>query len=184
MPNAYELWALAEDGVCEVHPYNQVRLLSKFREDTFHTLFFNAERFQIPFLSRRAVNESVEFLDVVCTTQQVGSRVDSWTENIFVHYWGPYPTMIPPNISTITRRAYNLPVTFHGLVLRFNHERLRLKRVEWRLICVKELLTIILQDMCDKVRANVCVAVCNDLGAALSDDSDSDDGWLERSDSN
>ena len=51
------------------------------------------------------MNESVEFLDVVRTTQHVGSRVD-YTPNIFVHSWGiNYTDMLPPNVSTITRRA-------------------------------------------------------------------------------
>ena len=116
---------------------------------------------------------SVEFLDVVRTTHQVQSRVTSWTKNIFVHSWGPYPTMIPPTVSTITRRVYNLPVTFHGLALRSNHERLRLKRVESRQIRLEELLARIRQDICDKVRA--------EWGAAPSDDSY--DGYLEGSDS-
>ena len=89
--------------------------------------------------------------------------------------------MIPPDVSTITRRAYNLPVTFHGLVLRSNHERLRLKRIESRRIRVEELLAIICQDIRDVVGANVCVPVNNTLGDALSDDPDSDDGWLKRS---
>ena len=76
--------------------------------------------------------------------------------------------MIPPNVSTITRRAYNVPVTFHGLVLRSNHERLRLKRVESRQICVEELLAVIRQYIRDKF--------CDECGAALYDDSNSDDG--------
>ena len=59
VPECYDLWALAEDGVREVHPYTRVRLLSEFREDTFHTHFFNSRRFQIPFLGRRAVKKSV-----------------------------------------------------------------------------------------------------------------------------
>ena len=85
VPEAYEIWSIAEDGVREVHPYSRVRILDDFREDTFHTHFFNAQRSQIPFLGRRSVNMSVKFLDVVRTIQQVGSRVDSWTENIFFH---------------------------------------------------------------------------------------------------
>ena len=88
VPKAYELWALDEDGVCEVHPYARVELLSDFTEDTFHTHFFNAQQFQIPLLGRRAVNESFEFLDVARTTQHVRRRVDSWTKNIFVHSLG------------------------------------------------------------------------------------------------
>ena len=35
VPKCYEIWALAEDGVREVHLYAMVRLLSKSREDTF-----------------------------------------------------------------------------------------------------------------------------------------------------
>ena len=73
---AFELWALADDGVCEVHPYARVKLRSEFRVDTFQTFFFNARQFQNPFLGRRSQNASVEFLDVFRVTQHVGSRVD------------------------------------------------------------------------------------------------------------
>ena len=173
VPEPYELWDLAEDGVREVHPYARFELLYDFIGYTFHTHFFNVRRFQIPFLGCRSVNMSVEFLDVVRTTQQVRSRVASWTKNIFVHSWGPYPTMIPRTISTITRHAYNVPVTFHGPVMRANHKCLRLKRVDWRRTCNEELLSRILQDIRDEV--------CAEWGAALSDISN--DGWLEGSNS-
>ena len=95
VPEAFELWALADDGVREVHPYARIKLRFDFREDTFQTFFFNARRFHIPFLGCRALNDSVEFLDVVCTTQHIGSRVD-YTLIIFVHSWGVKLTdMIP-----------------------------------------------------------------------------------------
>ena len=77
--------------------------------------------------------------------------------------------MIPHTVSTITRRAYNVPVTPHALVLRFNHGRLRLKRVEWRQTRHRELLARIRQDMRDEVR---------DI---LSDNSD--DIWIKGYDS-
>ena len=173
MIEAYELWALVEYVVLKVHPYAIVELLYDLREDTFHTHFFNSRRFQIPFLGRRSVNTSVKFTDVARTTQQVISRVASWTKNIFVHSWGHYPNMIPHTISNITRRAYNVPVTPHALVLQANHERLRLKRGEWRRTRHREFLARIRQDMCDEVRA--------EWGAALYDDSD--EGWIEVSDS-
>ena len=86
--------------------------------------------------------------------------------------------MIPPNFSTITRRAYNVPVTFHGLVLQSNHKRLRLKRVELRRIRVEDFLARICQGIRDEVCANVHVPNRNELGATLSNDSDSDDGLL------
>ena len=49
VPEAFELWALADNGVCEVHLYARFKLLFEFMEDTFRTFFFNARRFQIPF---------------------------------------------------------------------------------------------------------------------------------------
>ena len=83
---------------------------------------------------------SVENLDVVPATQYVGSCVD-YTPNIFIHSWGVNPTYtIPPNVSTITRRAYDHIFTFCGFVLRSNHERLRLKRIELKPIRFEELL--------------------------------------------
>ena len=126
------------------------------------------------------MDESVKFLNVIHTTQHDQSRVD-YTPNIFVHSWGVNPTdMLPPNGSSITRRAYNLPVNFHGLMLRSNHERLILKRIELKRIRVEEYLSRIRQDISDEVAANVRAPVNNALGDALSDDSDSDDGWLNR----
>ena len=71
VPEAYELWALDEDGVRGFHPYASVTLLSEFREDTFHTHFFKSQRFQIPLLGCRAVKKSVEFIVVVRTTQHI-----------------------------------------------------------------------------------------------------------------
>ena len=38
VPECYEVWALAEDRVCEVQPYARVRLLSEFREDTLQNI--------------------------------------------------------------------------------------------------------------------------------------------------
>ena len=183
VPKCYELWALAEDGVSKVHPYSRVRLLSEFKEDTFHNHFFNLRQFQIPLLVRRAVNDSAKFLDVFRTNQHVRSRVD-YTPNIFVQSWGINPPdMFPSNVYTTTRRAYDPIVTFNGLVLRSNHERLRSKRIELKHICVEEYLARICQDVKDEVAANVRAPVNNALGDDLSNDSESDDVWLDRYDS-
>ena len=122
---------------------------------------------------------SVEFIDVISVTQHVGSRVD-YTPNIFVHSWGVNPTYtIPPNIYTITRRAYDPIRNFHGFVLRSNHERLRLKRVELKLIRFEELITRILVDVRYDVLNNSCSPANHALGDASSNDSDSNDGWLD-----
>ena len=183
VPEAFELRALADDIICEVHPYARVKLRSEFREDNFQTFFFNAPLLQIPFLGCRGLNASVKFLDVFRVTQHVGSRV-AYTPNIFVHSWGVNPTdTIPANVSTMTRCAYDPIRSFHGFVLRSNHERLRLKRIELKHIRFEELLARIYQDVHDDVAANVHAPVNNALGDALSNDSDSDDGWLDRYDS-
>ena len=153
---AFELWALAEDGVCEVHPYARVKLLFEFRKYTFHTHLFNARRLQIPFLGRRALNTSFKFLDVVCVTHHIGSLVD-YTPNIFVHSWGVNPTdTTPPNVSTITRRDHDPIHTFHGFVLRSNHGHLILKRVELKRIRFEESLARIRQYVRDNVINNAC----------------------------
>ena len=47
-----------------------------------------------------------------------------------------------------------------------------------------ETLMIEPQDVRDNVAANLCAPINNALGVALSNDSDSDDGWLDRYDSN
>ena len=88
--------------------------------------------------------------------------------------------MIPANVSTVTQRAYDHIGSFHVFVLRSNHERLRLKRIELKRIRLKEYPARIRQDVRDKVGANACVPVNNALGDALSNDSNSDDGWLDR----
>ena len=132
---------------------------------------------------RRALNYSVEFIDVVRTTQHVESCVD-YTLNIIVHSWGVNPTdTISSNVSTITRRAYDPICSFHVFVLQSNHEPLRLKIIELKRIRFKELLARIFQDVRDDVAANVRDYVNNALGDDLSNDSDSNGGWLNRYDS-
>ena len=132
VPEAFQLWDFAEDGVFQVHLYARVKLLDYFREDTFYSHFFNARLIQTSFLGCRSVNMSVNFLDAPRSTQKVGSRVATWTKNIFVYSWGPYPTVIPHTFSTIKRRAYAVPIIPHALSCRANHKHLRLICVEWR----------------------------------------------------
>ena len=184
MPEAFELWDLMDDRVREVHLYARVKLQFEFRVKTFQTFFFNLRRFQIPFLGRRALNASVKFLDVVRVTQHVGSRFD-YTPNIFVQCWVVNLTdTITANVSTITWCTYDAFSPFYGFFLWSNHERLRLKQIELKLICLDELLDRIRQDVRDNVAANVCAPVNNALGGAFSNDSDSDDVWLNIYDSN
>ena len=80
------------------------------------------------------LNASVKFLNVVHVTQHVGSCIDC-NPNICVQSWGVNPTdMIPTNVSTINRRAYDPIHYFNVFVLRSNHKRLRLKRIRFNSI--------------------------------------------------
>ena len=55
-----------------------------------------------------------------------------------------------------------------------------MKQIELKRIRFEDLLARIRQDVRDNVFANVCSPVNNALGDALSNDSESDDGWLNR----
>ena len=60
----FELLDFAKDGICEVHPFAWVQISNNFVGETFYTQFFNAREIRIPFLGRRSVNRSVQWLDV------------------------------------------------------------------------------------------------------------------------
>ena len=127
---------------------------------------------------------SIKFLDVVRVTQHVGSCVD-YTPHIFIHSWGVNLTdTIPPNLSTFTSRAYDPISNFHGFVLRSNHERLSLKRIDLKHIRFEELLARIKGDVHEDVLHNACYPANHALGDALSIDSESNEGWIDIYDSN
>ena len=109
VPERYELWILNSQGVRKVHPFARIRLLENFREDTFQTTFFNSRWCHILFISRRSLNGSVKIIRFANVTLDSTKDVVS-TQNIFVHEWGTYPTMIGPTVSNYTCRAY-VPIT-------------------------------------------------------------------------
>ena len=89
-----------------------------------------------------ALPTSLRLLKLSCTLQ------------IFLFMIGvQYPTVINPTVSNFTRRAYDPITTQRGLVLRCNHERLRLKRVERKRIGLENHLARICQNICDDVAA-------------------------------
>ena len=101
-PEDFELWAFAEDEIHEFHTFSRVQIRDDFIRETFYSHFFNARKIQIPFLGCIYVNRSVQWLDVPRAALQAESFccVTTWTENTLVYSWGPYPTVIPPNVST------------------------------------------------------------------------------------
>ena len=94
-PEAFELWAFAEDIILKVHPYAHFQISDDFTEDTFYSHFFNARQIWIPFLSRRFVNGSFRWLDVPRPFGKTVSLVAAWTENTYVNSWSNNPNVIP-----------------------------------------------------------------------------------------
>ena len=87
VPERYEVWSLNAHGVREVHLTARVKLFDIFAEDTFRSTFYNSRRCRVPFIGRRSVNGSIEFIrfaDVIAdSTLDIIS-----TRNIFVLPWG------------------------------------------------------------------------------------------------
>ena len=129
VPEKYKLWSTNAQGVREVHPFTRVRLFDDFTEDTFRTTFYNSRRCRIPFIGRRLLNGSVQFIWFADVTSESTSNIIS-TQNIFVHPWGNYPTLIGTTCSNYTCQAY-VPITCQkGFIQRCNRELLHHKWVE------------------------------------------------------
>ena len=134
-PEIFELWAFAEDGICEVHPYSRVQISNNFIGENFHNHFFNAQEVQevqIPFLGRRSVNGNVQWIDVPRPFGETGIATVAWNENTFVNSWGTKPTRIP-------NRPIRQRKTFPGFIINLravarcaNHNRLWRNHVERR----------------------------------------------------
>ena len=150
-PEVFELWAFAEDGICEIHPYARFQISKDFVEETFYSHFFKAQKIRIPFLSHRSVNGSVQWIDFPCLFGETGNLTAAWTENTFVYGWGINPTVILNRPIRRHTTFESVPINLHALECRANHYRLRRIRVDWRQATERELHARILQDIRDKV---------------------------------
>ena len=108
VPEKYEIWSMIAQGVREVHTLAWVRIFDDFTEDNFQTTFYNSQRCRIPFIGRRLLNGSADFIRFTNVTSDSTLNIIS-TRNIFVHPWGNYPTLIGPTCSNYTCRAYVQP---------------------------------------------------------------------------
>ena len=153
VPERYELWSLNAQGFREVHLFARVKLFDDFAEDTFRSTFFNSRRCRIPFIGRRSLNGSVEFIRFADVISDSTSNIIS-TRNIFVHPWGKYPTLIGPTCSNYTCQAYVHITCQKGFNQCCDHGRLRLKWVERKRVAFEQHLVRVRQDMSDDVTAN------------------------------
>ena len=62
VPERYEFWRLNQDVVREVHPTARIKLFTLFDENTFRSTFNDSQGFRVPFIGRKGLNGSVEFL--------------------------------------------------------------------------------------------------------------------------
>ena len=149
-PEIYELWTLSDDGICKVHPYARVQIINNF---IGKTKLFNAQVVRIPFLGRRSVNISVQWLDVPQPFGETVIATASWTENIYVNLWGTNPTIIT-----------NVPINLEDFARRVRDDLLNTNRVERIQTLQQETIARCLSDPCDEV---------------LSDDDWLENGWFK-----
>ena len=121
-PEVFELWDFSEDGIREFHPYSQVQSSNIFLGGTFYTHFFNAREIRIPFLGRRSVNGSVQWLDVPRTFGETGIATAAWTENTFVNSWGTNPNVVPNSPMRRHTNFQSVPINLRALACRTNHD--------------------------------------------------------------
>ena len=48
-PEAFEIWAFSEDGICEVHLFASVQISDKFIKETLYSHFFNVCKYKFLF---------------------------------------------------------------------------------------------------------------------------------------
>ena len=153
VPEIYEVWCLNGHGVCEVHLTARVKLLDLFHENNFWCTLYDLQRCRVPFIGRKGLNGSVEFIRYSDVIADSTSEIIS-TRNIFVHSWVKYPTMIWRTCSNYTCRAYVTITCQKGFNKRCEHERRRLLLVKRKRIAFERHLAMVRDDLSDDVALN------------------------------
>ena len=161
VPERYEVWSVNTHRVREVHLTARVKLFDLCAEDTFRSTFHDSRRCRVPFIGRRSVNGSVEFICFADVIADSNSDIFS-TRNIFMHSWGKYPTVIWPTCSKYTCRAYILITCQNGFNQRCDYERLRLLWVKRKIIALERNLARVRDHMSDDVAINYFFPPFND----------------------
>ena len=149
----YEVWRLNRDGVCKVHLTARVKVFIFFDENTFRSTFNDSRGFRVPFIGLKGLKGSVKFLHYSDVTSDSSCHIIS-TQNIFIHSWGQYPTMIVPTCSNYTSCAY-VPITCQeGFKKWCNHERRRLLFVERERLAFQRHLVMVRDEMSHDIALN------------------------------
>ena len=160
VPEGYEVWRLNRDEVREVHLTARVKLFTLFDENNFRSTFYDSRRFRVPFIGCKGLNVSVEFIRYSDVTSDSTLHIIS-AQNIFVHSWGKYPTMIGPTCSNYNSRAYVLITCQEGFNKRCEHEIRRLLFVELERIAFQRHLAMVRDKMSHDVALNYFVPPVN-----------------------
>ena len=164
VPERNKVWCLNGNGVCKVHLTARVKLFTLFDENNFRSTFYDSWRCRVTFIGRKGLNGSVEFIRYSDVTSDCASDIIS-TQNIFVHSWVKYPTMIGPTCSNYTCHAYVLITCQEGFNKRCEHERWRLLFLERERIDFQRHLSMVRDEMSHDVALNYFVPpVSNALG--------------------
>ena len=145
-------------------------MFTLFDENTFRSTFYDSRRCRVPFIGRKGLNGSAEFIRYSDVTSDSASGIIS-TQNISVHSWGKYPTIIGPTCSKYTCRAY-VPITCQeSFNKRCEHERRRLLFVERKRIAFQRHLAMVRDEMSYDVALNYTFPPVNNtlgMGSAFN----------------
>ena len=84
VPEIYEVWSLNGHVVRKVHITARFKLFDLFDEDTFWSTFYYSQRCCVPFIGRKSLNGSVEFIRYSDVIAESTSDI-IYTRNIFVN---------------------------------------------------------------------------------------------------
>ena len=108
----------------------------------FTPIFFNAKARRIPFLGRRSVNGSVQWINVTRPFFKTGVATAAWTENLYVNPWFYIDS---------PARSPNNPINLRAVARRIRDDLLRANRVERFQTISRETLSQFLSDTRDEV---------------------------------
>ena len=162
VPERYKVWCLNGHGFRKVRITAWVKMFTLFDEKTFRSTFYDSQRCRVTFIGRKGLNGSVKFIRYSDVTSDSASDIIS-TQNIFVHSWGKYPTMIGHTCSNYTCCAY-VPITCQeGFKKSCDHERWRLHFVERKIIAFQRHLAMVRDEMSYDVALNYTIPPVNNV---------------------
>ena len=118
----------------------------QFHQGGFSHPFFNAKVVWIPFLGRRSVNGSVQWLNVPWPFGETGVATAAWTENTYVNPWC--------YVDSPAKNPDGDPINLCAVARRIRDDLLYTNCVDWFQNIQQETFTLCLSDTHDEVLSN------------------------------